>query len=275
MRKNTVVPVPEALRKRAPRNAVATSERILQAAIQEFAENGYMGARIDAIAKRADANMRMLYHYFGNKSGLYLKVLENVFGDIRQQELMLNLQDAAPLEAITKLFEFTYAHFASNPLFVRILTGENLANARHLHESALVPSLSSPLLTEIRKVLERGEREGVFKRGLDPLQLYVSIVSLSYFHISNGPTLSWIFSADLQDASWREARREHARSMLLCYLLIDPSKVAEGLGSKLESKLAVELESNLNPSAVASSGPLTPAVSQRRIKKNAVAGSQS
>lgn len=200
--------------------AQATAEKILQAAIHEFAEHGYMGARVEGIAQRAGANMRMLYHYYGNKSGLYLKVLETVFGDIRMQEQALSLTDIgiAPMDAMGRLFDFTYTHFADNPLFIRILTGENLADAQHLHRSTIVPALSSPLLTVIKDVLSRGERQRVFRQGIDPLQLYVSMVSLSYFHISNGPTLSWIFSADLSDEQWRASRREHARAMIHAYL---------------------------------------------------------
>src|SRR6266540_4352767 len=111
---------------RRPRDATATAKRILKSAIAEFAAHGYAGARIDAIARRADANMRMLYHYFGSKNALYVKVLEAVFDDIRLQEQRLNLQNEAPLLAMIRLFDFTYDHFASNPLFIRILTSENL-----------------------------------------------------------------------------------------------------------------------------------------------------
>ena len=203
---------------RATRSAAATAERILQAAIQEFAEHGYMGARIDAIAKRAEANIRMLYHYFGRKEDLYLQVLETVFAGIRTQEQALHLRDFEPLEAMRRLFDFTYDHFAANPLFIRILIGENLADARHLHRSKVVQSLSSPLLVAIDEVLLRGATLGVFRTGIDPLQLYVSIVALSYFHLSNGPTLSWLFDANLADPQWRAKRKEHARSMLLAYL---------------------------------------------------------
>lgn len=204
---------------RATRNAAATAERILQAAILEFAEHGYMGARIDGIAKRAGANMRMLYHYYGNKEDLYLKVLEHVFAAMRLKEQTLNLSDLEPLAAMQRLFDFTFDHFGSHPLYVRILSGENLAGARHLHRSSVVPALSSPLLQAIEEVLKRGEAQQVFRPGLDPLQLYVSMVALSYLHISNAPTLSWIFSTDLSNEQWRAQRHEHARTMLMTYLV--------------------------------------------------------
>ena len=132
----------------------------------------------------------MLYHYFGSKNALYVKVLEAVFDDIRLQEQRLNLQNEAPLPAMIRLFDFTYDHFASNPLFIRILTSENLLGAKHLSRSARVSALSSPLLVAMRDVLKRGEDEGAFRKDIDPLQLYVSMVAMSYFHISNVLMLS-------------------------------------------------------------------------------------
>jgi TetR/AcrR family transcriptional regulator len=206
---------------RRPRDAAATSDRILEAAIMEFAEHGYAGARIDAIAQRGDANMRMLYHYFGSKNDLYVRVLETVFERIRLKEQKLNLKAMAPLPAMMKLFDFTYDHFASNPLFIRILTNENLLGGRYLSRSVRVSSLSSPLLIAMKEVLRRGEAEGVFRRGIDPLQLYVSMVAMSYFHISNGPTLSHLFSTNLSAGRWRNERRRHASEMLQAYLTME------------------------------------------------------
>ena len=62
---------------RAPisRNPERSQERILKAAFKEFAEKGFAGARVDAIARRAGINKRMLYHYFGDKEALFRQVL--------------------------------------------------------------------------------------------------------------------------------------------------------------------------------------------------------
>ena len=203
---------------RRQRDATATAERILKSAITEFAAHGYAGARIDAIARRADANIRMLYHYFGSKNALYVKVLEAVFDDMRLQEQRLNLHDEAPLPAMIRLFDFTYDHFASNPLYIRILTSENLLGAKYLSRSARVSALSSPLLSAMRDVLRRGETEGVFRKNIDPLQLYVSMVAMSYFHISNAPTLSHLFNSNLSTTRWRAERRQHATDLFTAYL---------------------------------------------------------
>lgn len=200
------------------RDAAATRRRILDAATDEFAERGLSGARIDSIAQKADANMRMIYHYYGSKEDLYAYVLEQAYADIRSQEATLNLGNLDPYDAMMKLFSFTFSHFANNPQIVSLWTGENLLKGRHLSPSQRAATLSSPLVDAIREVLARGEAANVFRSGIDPLQLYVSMVALSYFHLSNAYTLSAIFRTNLQSDKWKTERRRHAQAMLAAYL---------------------------------------------------------
>lgn len=201
-----------------PRNAALTRERILRAAITEFAERGLSGARMDGIARRSGSNMRMLYHYYGSKEDLYLTVLEHVYEDIRRREQGLDLEHLDPEAAMLRLFEFTFTHFAENPEIVSLWSGENMQRARFLSNSRRAADISSPLLIAIEGTLKRGQRAKMFRSGINPLQLYISIVALSYFHLSNAYTLSAIFRADLHSKEWQEQRRKHAREMLMSYL---------------------------------------------------------
>jgi TetR/AcrR family transcriptional regulator len=200
------------------RDPASTRERILEAAIGEFSRKGFSGARIDQIATAAASNIRMLYHYFGNKEALYLAVLERVYADIRSQERALELGKLDAREGMARLVDFTFSHFARNPHFISLILGENLVQARYLRRSKLVPALTSPLGDAIQDLLERGEAAGVFRKGVDPVQLYVSMVAMSFTHLSLRHTLSTIFRRDLGDPAWLAARRVHARTMLLGYL---------------------------------------------------------
>lgn len=85
------------------RDAEATKGRILDAAKKEFARNGLEGARVDAIALEANANKRMIYHYFESKEKLFQTVLENAYFDIRESEKKLEL-DSLDRSLITVLF---------------------------------------------------------------------------------------------------------------------------------------------------------------------------
>jgi TetR/AcrR family transcriptional regulator len=208
----------------ARRDAALTRERILDAATGEFASKGFSGARTDAIAVAAGSNIRMLYHYFGSKQDLYLAVLERVYADIRTQERALHLDTRDPLDGMARLIDFTFSHFARNPHFVSLILGENLVQARYLARSRRVPDMTSPLQETIADLLRRGHAAGVFRRDVDPVQLYVSMVAVSFTHLSLRYTLSTIFRLDMADPDWVEARREHARTMILSYLAPPPGE---------------------------------------------------
>ncbi|AXS38789.1 TetR/AcrR family transcriptional regulator [Breoghania sp. L-A4] len=65
------------------RDAERTRARLLDVAISEFAQHGYDGARVTRVVRAANVTARMLYHYFGDKEGLYVAVLDSVYAQIR------------------------------------------------------------------------------------------------------------------------------------------------------------------------------------------------
>ncbi|MGB7098191.1 MAG: TetR/AcrR family transcriptional regulator [Xanthobacteraceae bacterium] len=198
-----------------------TRDRILRVAIAEFAEKGYSGARVDVICKLSRANPRMIYHYFGGKDHLYIAVLEQVLGELRTEELKLDVAHVAPIDGMMQLFDFTYDHFGGHPELIYLLSGENLQKARFLRRSVKTPIIASPLIRLIDELLRRGEKEGDFRRGIDPLQLYVTMVGFAYFHRSNAYTLSVIFQSDLLAPPWQAAHKRYAKEMLLRFLRRD------------------------------------------------------
>ncbi|SHG35784.1 transcriptional regulator, TetR family [Kaistia soli DSM 19436] len=201
-----------------PRDAERTKAAILKAARDEFCEQGFNGARVDAIAERAKANKRMLYHYYGNKEALYSAVLLDAYQEIRRGERELSLGEYAPVDAMDRLVRFTFRHFLANPWFPRLLAVENLQNARFLKQIKDIPALHSPLVSEIRAIVQRGVSSGVFRKDVDPMQLYISVASLGYFYVSNMKTLSVIFERDLGQFALIQEREAHAVRMVLDYL---------------------------------------------------------
>ncbi len=200
------------------RNPEATRARILAAGIAEFSTHGYRGGRIERIAARAETNIRMIYHYFGGKEPLYVACLERIYLDIRTAEQALHLADLEPVKALGQLFDFTFDYLLEHPEFVRLISTENLERGQLLKQSQVVPHTTLPLLEAIRDILHRGERAGTFRTGVDPIQLYVSILSLCFVHNSNRYTLTAMFQTDLTDPDWLAARRAHAKEMLIGYL---------------------------------------------------------
>jgi TetR/AcrR family transcriptional regulator len=197
------------------RDPAATQRTSLTAARREFAQNGLAGARVDEIAARAGVNKQLVYHYFGDKDALYLAVLEWVYEEIREQEHKLNLEGLPPEQAIRKLIESSFDHLAAHPDFIVLLNDENRGGARHVRGSKRLEAMHSPLVSMISKILGDGVRSGIFRRGINPVHLYISIAGLSYFFFSNAPTLSAIFGKDLSSATARRARRRHVVDLVM------------------------------------------------------------
>lgn len=191
---------------------------ILAAATAEFARFGLGGARVDRIAAGAGANKRMLYYYFGDKDALFQAVLEAAYAEIRASEQALKLLDAPPQEAIAALVRFTFRYYIEHPEFITLLNSANLHRARHLKGSKRARALNSPLIALIREILEHGERDKVFRSGVDPVQLYISIAALGYFYLGNAHTLSAIFGRKLTARRALEQRAAHMVEVVLGYL---------------------------------------------------------
>ena len=206
---------PSGIRGAGPRDPERTSASILAAAVAEFTEKGYAGARIDSIAEKSGANKRMIYHYFGDKDGLYLAVLESAYIGIRSSEAELQLTNLEPVEAIEKLVAFTWDYFLEHPEFLSLLATENLHRAKFLKQSKKVLQLHSPQVSMISDVLKRGAASGVFRRGVDPVYVYISIASLGIFYLSNRWTLSTIFARDLTAQDEIRAWGRHISTVIL------------------------------------------------------------
>jgi AcrR family transcriptional regulator len=201
------------------RNADRSQSTILAAARDEFSEHGLGGARMDRIAERAGLNKRLIYYYFEDKDRLFQAVLEQAYRHIRDEERRLNLLALKPVDAVRRLVQFTWDYYLAHPEFLSLLNSENLQAARHLEQSQRAREMNSPLIATLGEILERGRKEGSFRGGVDPLQLYVSIAGLAYFYISNQHTLSAIFGRNLMSAKAKNERLAHMSDVILGYVL--------------------------------------------------------
>lgn len=173
---------------------------------------------MDTIARRSGANKRMIYHYFGSKEGLYLAALERTYGEIREAEAELHLEELDPISAMRKLVEFSFGYYIDHPHFIHLLNAENVYKARHLKQSDRIQQTQSPLISMLRGILRRGQKAGVFRKRVDPLQLYITIAALGYFYFANIHTLSTVFGRELGEKGEIEKRRRHAVEVVLGYL---------------------------------------------------------
>lgn len=196
-----------------------TMADILDVATREFSEKGFAGARVDDIAEATRTSKRMLYYYFGSKEGLYVAVLEEAYRRMRAIEADLHLEDLDPEAALRRLVAFTVDYQRANPDFIRLVMTENIHRGEFLRRSQTIQQLNVPAIEGLRRVYERGVGAGVFRRGLDPIDLHMSISALSFFNVSNKHTFALIFKRDLDAPAAVAARRDNIVEMVLRFVL--------------------------------------------------------
>jgi AcrR family transcriptional regulator len=195
-----------------------TMADILAIATHEFSEKGLAGARIDDIAAAMRTSKRMIYYYFGSKEGLYIAVLEDAYRRIRAIENDLHLDDLQPEEALRRLVEFTVDYQLANPDFIRLVMNENIHRGEYLAQSTAIQKLNVPAIDGLRRVYQRGVSAGLFRPGLDPIDLHMSISALSFFNVANRHTFSLIFKTELASQDAVAERRASIVEMVLRYV---------------------------------------------------------
>jgi AcrR family transcriptional regulator len=195
-----------------------TMAEILEVATHEFADKGLAGARIDAIAAATRTSKRMIYYYFGSKDGLYLAVLEEAYRRMRSIESDLHLDDLGPVEAMRRLVEFTYDHHRDNEDFIRLVMSENIHRAEYLRQSKGIRQLNVKAIDSIRGVYDRGVAQGLFRAGLDPLDIHAAISALTVFNVSNRYTFGTIFNRDDRNTKAETLPREHVVQLILRFV---------------------------------------------------------
>lgn len=190
-------------------------DRILQAALQEFANKGIDGARVDEIARVSGANKNMIYHYFKSKENLFTAVLEKVYESVRSRQQDLSLKGLDPTAAMRRLIEHTADVWIEVPEFNRLLASENLHQAKHVRRSKKILGMYPPLIESLRDILKRGAKDGVFRPGVDPIDLYISVTSLSAHYVAHHFTFEAIFKTKLISPKKVQQRKEAICDMIL------------------------------------------------------------
>jgi AcrR family transcriptional regulator len=200
------------------RDAEGTRRRILAAATDQFTTLGLAGARVDAIARAAGTNERMLYYYYGSKEGLYIAVLEGMYVDYAHREAKLELTECAPSEAIRMLAQTIWTHMRENPGWLCLINNENLHKGRYVKSSTKFRETISPIVEMIRTTLDRGVATGEFRRDVDALDFYVTLVGMGYYIVSSRFTLDAFLGRNYMEQPAQESITAMHLDMLLGHL---------------------------------------------------------
>lgn len=210
-------------RKKRPAKRVqdpeGTRRNILEIALEEFALNGLSGARIDEIAARTRASKRMIYYYFGGKDGLYLSALENAYLTVREGEAALDVDHLPPREALRALVEFTFDHHHRHEPFIRMVMIENIHHGEYLDRSPAIRRQNASAIETIARVYQRGLEAGVFRSGLEAVELHWQISAMCFFNVSNRATFSKIFGRNFGAPKAQAALRRNVVEMVERYVV--------------------------------------------------------
>jgi len=195
-----------------------TRQNILAVATREFAEKGYSGARVDEIAAHTNTSKRMIYYYFEDKEGLFVAVLEEAYRRIRQIESTLDLAHLKPDTAIRALVGFTFDYQNSNEDFIRLVMVENIHKGVHLARSQAIQQLNVSVINTLRDIYKRGVKDSIFRKGIDEIDLHMTISALCFFNVSNRATFSQIFKRDIAAPAMLAKRRAIVIDTVIRYL---------------------------------------------------------
>jgi AcrR family transcriptional regulator len=203
------------------RDAARTRGEILDVATSEFAAHGYNGARVDEIAALTRTTKRMIYYHFGGKKQLYIAVLERAYARIRTAEQQVNVDHMDPVTAVRRIAEVTFDHHEAHPDFIRLVSIENVHHAEHVKELAEMVDLGTPVIRLLDELLERGRESGVFRPGIDAIDVHMMISAFCVFRVSNRHTFGAIFGRDLVDPTRHDHYRTMCGDMIVRYLAAD------------------------------------------------------
>lgn len=200
------------------RNAERTRTNILQAAIKEFSEKGYAGARVDCIAEMAGCNKGMIYQYYGSKEHLYELVLAHEYRLLSNIEAEIIQNYTNPSELIDAIVDRYFEFLVNTPDFVKIIMWENLNEARAVRGNPSLISVKAPIIECIRSAVRRGRDEGVFREEANSKVVVFALITGAFSYFSNRYTLPHILNIDLNSPEFIAAHKEIIKAGIRDYL---------------------------------------------------------
>lgn len=191
-----------------------TRERIFEAAVDEFAKNGYEGARVARIADMAGVNKERIYANFGNKEQLFVEVWKRTY--------QLNIDEDRRFLAITedtlpdmgRIILATYMKFhAQHPEFWKIFAWENILNGRH---KDAIRGLKRPVYAHLESLYRIGQERGIYKQTVSFQTFMFVLIAISFSFASNKSTMSETLGLDFSRPEVEE------RYMNECFDLLGP-----------------------------------------------------
>ena len=165
-------------------DAVSTQDAILDAAERLFAEQGFTATTIKQIGKEAAVNSALLYYYYDSKETLYRATLQRILGQLLSRGTDAIERAASHTDRIRAFVRAQVRVLGEHPHFPRLLVRE-LVDHQAAHAEQAITTTAAGAFKRLCDVIEAGQKDGVFRRSLDPRFTAISIISqVAYFAIA-------------------------------------------------------------------------------------------
>jgi len=195
-----------------------TKDMILGAALEEFAEHGFGGGRIEEIARKAHVNKQALYYHFESKDGLYKATIEYGYKLVRSFDSQSPDHELSPEQRLANVISGYFDNINEHQNVVALVSEENRLRGRHLSNSKFVSDINTPFVERVSSIYRDGVTRGSFRPDIDPNQLWITIVSVSQFPFSNAYTISHILKMDIKTRAMLALRKKHVVDFVLSAL---------------------------------------------------------
>ena len=213
----------EEVTQRSSRPVRDTKDIVLKAAIDEFAEYGLAGGRVDRIAKRAGVNKQVLYYHYGDKEALFSAAL--VFGYTQFAFTSTNWthDDRSPAELMRQIIGDVFDLVSVNRNHIALIADENRNRGKHLTPEVVehVRKATNSTISAVETVLRRGQKAGSFSRAIEPKSLYAMVVGIPIFYFNHAFTLSCILREDTLSPDRIAELRSHYLDFVMAALRPD------------------------------------------------------
>ncbi len=195
----------QSMQKTGARNPQQTQQRILEAALQEFAAKGFAGSRVDVIARRARINKRMLYHYFGDKEGLFREVLRR---KIAERSAWLANAPEEPVERLPVWFQLA----CRDREWVQLLEWEALqwGEKKVIDEERRQESVGRA----VERVRQQ-QAKGLLDPSLDAGQLLLSMMAITAYPVAFPQLARLATGLSVSDEKFQKQREIFLRQIAL------------------------------------------------------------
>lgn len=212
-------------RKSVKRNPERTRELILAAALKEFSQSGFAGARVDLVARRSGVNKRMLYHYFHDKRGLFEEVLRR---RMSERNRWAAVEPADPAE----LAPHWFAMAGQDMDWVRLLEWEALQVAP---DGIIAEDQRRDFLQGVLQKIRDGQKKGLIARQYAAEHVLLSMMALTTFPLAFPQLTKMVTGLEVSDKRFHEVRMEFLRSFAAAFR--PAGNAAPALGKSGRSKV--------------------------------------